>query len=1257
MTHVTPSLVGYVDKDDRSYTRKQAALIYKQKDPQDEIQLQRVVSTLEDITYPEDYKPPKAVNNHNLLNSLIRKHKIKVLADRIQQPYKTGIIHLERSVVMSELRLISKEAETEPFQGEIIGIQEGQAVVTADIKWDPNQWADDVEITFYGTGIPMLDFGDRIIIDNKLIEWEIPSYRTVPTFGKSDAAFINLFQNLITSGKYPDISGDVHIDAHEFTKRFKELANIQRDWYYGTGYYDKQIRRKLVVEQQAIKLSKPENRSYKDYRVYMDEVFPLDCVPMDFTSNDCNVWQEKWQSLGHDDSLYRLNFSADSGPWSLDNKKMAKVGVTLPQQDLLTQWLLECIEKDVPEDIWQWAGLSVLKAKAEIYMRNPPADKNYIRNYTVFNTFAMRGSNSFMKCFDIFPKVWDGEAIVMSGDVIFKGKMDTLLKAMIKRTIETQEPSYAVYSDNLTIVTLNADGVPHLVSVDGSKFESCIKKDLFTFEIRRMIDVFKEKGGTMSKQFETYLSELIPKWSTEYYSILENQQIKNNHMGSGTPGTFRWNSALMCRVVHHLKRHKFRMLEDFVQRQYDTTEYQWSSLATEAFTQAGTKLTIESVANLWNYDAEVITVDILGFDAVPLPRPNDDPIEKIFYAPQLSYQRFLKTMNFTKSRLLNSTNKEKKFVAEFVINMSRMRSAYVLYGWRDPYWSYLIQEYMAHLKNSMALYVQQVAKNHDQEDLQETIKIIHSEMKLIMTEIGVVDQFAGMLNAQTYEDLDLPTMYQTYELIIGENGRDAFIQNIIDEQRVRIINVVPLEAAAKFGVAEAVHAAQDKKVNQIWQGLITPNEAPEKVSIMQNLTNLFKNENKREYEKPKPLKRTHITGAVVDYSKNLVEKRTADIGVTLRLLQILKKSTSTLHVLVPVPVDYRETELPKEQVIKVVWDRLYKDIQHTFRIGDAEMKPIKTQLARVIAPYWLLPPHGMEVTTWEDFRTKKSITGKQYQLDYSGYTHDLYIRDMTTLDPRIDFGYYRRYGYSETDIQDKITSNEKIDTSELISGTIKVKGETIKPLRERKPPIDRTPLKRTISETALEPIANEGPDKKTKSKSVSFAPDVKKKERKKKPTAQYVEVGKTSTKTGTAEQKALDREERRRQRREKPKPVLAINKLDLSISDRNQRIDEWFLRAKGAHVLQSWKNFSRAYPDDYLREHFEEFVTNPLVFFEQLSLSDRPLKRQYPFYLALTSYMMDEAMKKRLEMKSQITSKALDSIRRSVYEGTYLEAT
>lgn len=1244
-----------MDKDGISKTRKQAAIYYKTATKTSDVELVPFSETIDEIEYVTDYKPDKGRNNDaNFLNTLVTKLKLTTLKERYTQPNKVAKLYIAREKLTNELEIAGIKDTQDGFAEPILGFSNGEQVITGMLTYDPLKWGDEVEIEFHTPGVPLLNYNEEISDEPKDIAWELPRYRTTPTYGKADNEFIEIYRNLLVTGKYPDIAGDPHEDAAQFIRRFKELAEIQKKFYYGTGYYDKQLRRKLVVEEQARILGRKENRSYKHYREYMDVVFPLDTPPMKFMSNDCQEWQKAWAELGHEDSLFRLNMSADSGPWSLSSMKMAKVGITLAQNDLLTQWLFENIEKNVPTEIWDWAGLSVLKAKAEIYQRKPPKEKDYIRNYSVYNTWAMRGINAFMKCFDTAEKEWDGAAIVMSGDVIFKGKLDELLKKMITNARDNKKPSYAVYSDNLTIVVLDKLGNPYLISLDGSKFESCIKKDLMTFEIQRMVEIFLEKGGTMTKQFKKYLIDIVPRWSTEFYSILETQQFKNNHMGSGTPGTFRWNTALMCRVVFYLRQNEFSYLEDLLNYDEETKEYTFTAQMIETFSHAGTKLTVESVVRMDDTTSDVLRVDILGFDCIPLAKPSEseDWLDRVFYAPQLSYERFLKTMNFVKSKLLNTTSKEKLFLVKFVINLSRMRSAYILYGWRDPYWSFLIQKYMAHLKNEMALYINQIKQKLETEDIQEVITSIHTQMKLIMEEVGIVDQYAGMVNSQTMEDLNIPTMFQTYELIIGLNGRDEFIKSVIDEGKIDLIYVVDVDNARIFGIQDEVLNKHKKRTEAIWQGIMEHDETAPESSIVQNLNLLFKNEKKAKYEKPKPIQRTHVKSAVIDYNKNRTTKVSDDTSVVFRLNEILRKAVSKLHVLVPVPQQYRSAELSQEEIRKVVWDRLYKDIQHTFNIGDVEMKATKTRLAKCIIPHWLTPPDGFTIVNWEEWRTTKSqMQGQEFQLEYNGYTHDLFIREMTTLDPRIDFIYYTTFGYQQEFVEQAILSNQPLDTSEPISGMLRNKNTKVKVRKEvvstKLPKKKKKDKSQSVEE--VQPYINIEKEPIKKSKSVTWAAKVKETTIPRTFNEIKIEVKPNETRVETIRRQ---RQERRNKKFEKPEIQLGVRTLDIRLQGKEQQ-KEWLTRRYGVTAANNISVWMDKRPNSFISKYFEDFVKDPYGLYKKLVSNSKlttRLEKALMYVLKLVEFKDTDPIIISLLKQSAYSTKGINELRRAVHD-------
>jgi hypothetical protein len=960
---------------------------------------------------------------------------LKILKGGVAQPKKKQEIGIQREQVSELVTDLLENFDTTSNQLPLPGMIDGQVTEVGYLELpSENDWATaDVFTLHFNYGIPELAYDDL----HKLTggKWQIPIFTHRPRYVAYDSEILDVFTDMFKKGIYPSITDGGLLDSKEFVTRWDDLCQIGSTTYCGTGPASLQIVRRERVEKQNQLWAKPEKRNFDDYCKFMNARFPVSCYAMDFTSLDVEDWDKYWDESGFPGTLYKINMGSNTGPWSLDgNGKQSPNGGCLTQNVLLCNWLMSTIDSGANTDYYDWAGLNLLMPKAEVYART----KGYIRNYYCFNAFAMRPMMCFLNTTKMEYGDWDGENnIVISGNTLFRGGLDKLIQSMVEYCVSKGKPAYAVYSDNLTIVYEDKDKSIKLLSVDGARQESCILRDLVLMEIKRLIVNFKQSGGKMSDAFYKYLTEIFPRWGVEGYSLLGDQFIKNNNMGSGIPGTFWWNTALTLRVVQQLQG---KNITEFLNHSLTTT-LKFSDKYISAMKAAGVEHTIESYVQLWPYKGEQeVKLDILGFSGYVITQiepPSN--IKDLFYIPRLQKDRFLKMMLYDKKgaqiqRDGKSLKRDKKsFIVKFVANLSRMVSAYVLYAWSDPYWSYIVRRRIANLLGTLRMYIRQMEKEGVK--IEETIAAIKANIEAETDgRADLSDQTIATIMRLSVNMLGVPPLWNVLELLVTQDYADKIVEVELKKQTINPAFLVPIDQAERFGVLDAVEKFHATEIQRLWD---KENFEP-KLDDLHTVLNILKIGGDTRKKKIKFVRQQPVEPELIDIPdvvrghKVKPQPSAEKMQAFDKFIKFLTGRKSKLKLLVPIPVNYREVEVPdRTSLTKIVWDRLLKDIATFFQIDYNIVKTHTRTIARVIEPHWRVPPNDGIVTNFADYYNKvDKLDESQYRLNYLGYTHQLFISESTTLFPRIDFTYYQSYyGLNKDEVQDLIRKNEPIKDS------------------------------------------------------------------------------------------------------------------------------------------------------------------------------------------------------------------------------------
>lgn len=497
------------------------------------------------------------------------------------------------------------------------------------------------------------------------------------------------YQTGLVSGKFARNTEDVK----KYVDFYKKCVNFVKRHYFGSGTPLGQMGRfTSVAEIRAIALK--NINAVSDYRGHVKRACkglrrrPI-ALP-ELIGSD--IFQILAQRIETKDGSYEIrkktNWQASAGVMWTSGEKKAEVYLqdfTLARE-LLRDLSLLASGFQKPDAFWsKWAftRLVGLMAKSEVYELNQRTTKT--RNITIYNSFCMLPAHlavyNYMYELEttntqpyIFGSPGDPEA---TGTGTFNGSGLSPFGGGVNRLVQERVPFLMeqdlrglcfTYADNAYVMQ-NVGGKVLLASIDASKMEASITKEL-VIETMRHITLEYARYGAIDSTWSTYLMSYFPILAVEAVAVFGNQEIPMNSMGSGTVGTFLFNTVAMMvpLTVWFDSKNKDRV--NLFQ------DGQVSSSFLNTLLKFGVVPKVEQVLTV-SPTIEHMELDMLGFGA---HRFQVDA-KTVVYLPVLMENRLLGTLLYRKKHYDRKGKPKLPPLVQTFIDLIRYKAIYYCGGW------------------------------------------------------------------------------------------------------------------------------------------------------------------------------------------------------------------------------------------------------------------------------------------------------------------------------------------------------------------------------------------------------------------------------------------------------------------------------------------------------------------------------------------------------------------------------------------------
>jgi len=565
--------------------------------------------------------------------------------------------------------------------------------------------------------------------------------------------------------------------ADAVSKVFDDLVNTSRNFYFGNGTPIGQMGRHKKCLAIRDQINQALNRkgvvqknlfpSYKDYVTLMDKRFPLRKVAATLDLSPTEIIDKYETSDNPLENPVFTSISLKSGAgiqWV--NLKREEV---LPQDYTIADFIYLLFKQNswdldfepAREAFWKrfdWLRLAKCKPKPEPYEIKKLYEDPTTRNIYEMNSCGQVVSQMILKPTHFRTRTWfeDKEVWSILGINFFYGGCDVF----IRRMLEIGEGACVVYADNLYVIIKKKDGKLYFLSIDSSKAESSIGRQIVQFEMERSLSHFEGFNAF----YKSYARHVHPTLSVDFVAVLGQHQITIPYLGSGTQGTAYFNTVKMIQFTQIWKDLGFS--EDTYKKAQES-----AGVVLEEVTSVP--------LNVIKQKTQYMFMDLLGFDVVNLlPLFGVD-----LYVGVLSYTRMLKTILFFK----NLSRNEKKLdnLTFNVLKLSRLRSLYMLGGWLYPGIDILLQKMCRKIILDYNLTTSFVTI--DPEDFIEEIKSIVgtdtiSDLNNVMSIISICTR------------TEVPSVYEMIEFTGGLDAAMKFAVKMAKDKDFKgmLANLVPL---------------------------------------------------------------------------------------------------------------------------------------------------------------------------------------------------------------------------------------------------------------------------------------------------------------------------------------------------------------------------------------------------------------------------------------------------------------------------------
>jgi len=423
----------------------------------------------------------------------------------------------------------------------------------------------------------------------------------------------------------------------------------------------------LTVQQKHRKVKYETTIKKERYPKILDLYFPLTTERVDLTK------------LKYMKEHIRLNMSSASGLVWWDNNSMLKNGMVIHQSADLIKTLWQDLHKLETTDFvskYSFFKIAALKPKAEVYDADDWGVKT--RNIMVYTGYFVWFVNAVL--YATRSRSDHDDAVVMKNFNAFRGGTTRFVNKVLESMNPNDRlPQYYVYSDNVYIVTFDDQGKAYFLSLDASKAEGTVRIENVQKEMARRMALVD-----CSNSLKWFMEEFYPNCLMHSRVIIGNQQIANQGMSSGGPGTFEHNSVQSVLFVDRLRKYSkdepLLNLDDESIRGLD-----------DANVSLGVSYGLERITPVEQFITEpVINADLLGFSIVNLK-----PLFGIsHYVVQLEHGRIIKSIMFMKAVVKDVT-------AQKIRALVKCRSLYLM-SCLNPTISRVIQEYARNLIRDVA---------------------------------------------------------------------------------------------------------------------------------------------------------------------------------------------------------------------------------------------------------------------------------------------------------------------------------------------------------------------------------------------------------------------------------------------------------------------------------------------------------------------------------------------------------------------------
>jgi hypothetical protein len=410
----------------------------------------------------------------------------------------------------------------------------------------------------------------------------------------------------------------------------------------------------------------------------------------------------------------KMNYKANAGPVWKEGTKNADVEVQMHLlATLLFKDITAAIKKDgvpnvtnmhLPKYFWEkwgWTQLSFFSPKAEVYsntdLNGDAEGKNRkVRNIAIYNSGVMYPAKLFVTFIQNNLVKWSQKPLILSqkkvnpgsfvgsGFTPFKSGADFYFRALFNK-LGPDMGTTIVYADNVFLLYKLADGTGIHYSLDASKMEASVTPELITVTLNHFINICRRRGMHISSTWETYLTNFFPRVAVLGTALLNKFQFEWGCMGSGTIGTFLWNTVAMGLVFEQFwTKNASRKIFCPIDRKGELRPEFF-----QAIKDMGIVIKVELVAQVPSLDLELRLpsehagqlqkADLLGFDAAIFEIDKD----LLVYLPVLAYDRLTKSLVFRKKHYKGDEASYSDIVMSF-LTVVRLKALYLMGGWFYP---------------------------------------------------------------------------------------------------------------------------------------------------------------------------------------------------------------------------------------------------------------------------------------------------------------------------------------------------------------------------------------------------------------------------------------------------------------------------------------------------------------------------------------------------------------------------------------------